>query len=235
MDDTPALSEDAGTSQNTDRNVTALFVDQEWITVEEAVLLFRALELPRSPEAIRGYCRDSKLEATTTQGLKGEQHVIKRESAEVYIADRKKVVAAMTRNIPEGDGISRKLTVKSVTSRQDPEEDGTSRDEPSGDLAEKEVEIAKLRDEVMSLKIDKQARDQIVIIMRDEREALAKEAHDASHRVGELEATLRIAAPKEWERLAGHDRTVRASLSAGRNQDPNEGDRPPSANRGSAV
>lgn len=233
MNDANHIPEGPRTSQNTEGNGASPFTHKEWITVEEAVIFFRDLGLPRSPEAIRGYCRQDKLEATTTQGLKGEQHVIKRASAEIYIADRKKVLAAMSRDMPEQDGKSRKLTVHSETTRHLPEDTGTSQHVPAEDLAEKEAEITKLRDEVMSLKIDKQARDQIVIMLRDERAEIARDAREASRKVGELEATLRMAAPDEWGQLQAHQQGDTSVLAERPGSD--TGDRPRSTDVRHAV
>lgn len=186
------MPEHAGTSQNPGMPLA----DKDWITVDEAVTYFRELGLPRSPEAIRGYCRDGKLEATTTQGLKGEQHVIQRRSAEIYIEDRKKVLASMSRDIPADASMSRKIPVHSVISRQMPEDAGTNRPEPdTAALAAKDAEISRLRDENMSLKIDKSARDQIVSMLRDERARLADQAMEKSRRVGELETRLELQLP----------------------------------------
>lgn len=183
------IQEEAGTSQN----VLSPFDTKEWLTVDEAVVHFRELGLPRSAEAIRGYCRAGKIEATTTQGVKGEQHVLKRESANSFITERKIVIAAMTRDIPEDAGISRKIPVVSVSSRQVPEDAGTARDD--GTLKEKDEEITKLKDEIMSLKIDKAARDQLVTILRDERAQLADTAMEQSRKVGELETRLQLSPP----------------------------------------
>jgi len=185
------VPEAVGTSQN----ITSTLPAKEWITVDEAVVYFRDLGLPRSPEAIRGYCRTGKIEATTTQGLKGEQHVLKRESAASYIEERKIVLAAMSRDIPEDEGISRKLPVVSVSSRHMPEEDAAALIEDKDALKDKEVEIAKLIDENMSLKIDKAARDQLVTMLREERAQLADTAMEHSRKVGQLETRLEISAP----------------------------------------
>ncbi len=194
--------EEAGTSRDEADARPSLFADKEWITVDEAVVYFRELGLPRSPEAIRGYCRHDKLEATTTQGIKGEQHVIRRESARIYIEERKQVLAAMSRDIPEEAGTTRKLPVTSVTSRHETEDAGTARVADENTLKEKEVEIAKLREEVMSLKIDKSARDHIVTMLRDERSQLMQEAMEKSRRVGELETRLQLTAPSQPHQAA---------------------------------
>lgn len=186
----PHIPEDAGTLQNTASPLHA----REWLTVDEAVIHFRELGLPRSAEAIRGYCRAGKIEATTTQGVKGEQHVLKRESAESFITERKTVLAAMSRDVPEDDGLSRKLPVISVSSRHIPESNGTDR-EDSEALREKNEEIAKLKDEITSLEIDKAARDHIVSMLRDERAQLAETAMEQSRKVGELETRLQLSAP----------------------------------------
>lgn len=186
------IPDDAGTSQKTTRPLHV----KEWITVDEAVTYFRDLGLPRSPEAIRGYCRTGKIEATTTQGLKGEQHVLKCESAVSYIEERKTVLAAMSRDIPEDDGTSRKLPVISVSSRHMPEEDEITYTENNDALEERKAEIAKLKEENMSLKIDKAARDQLVTMLREERAQLADTAMEQSRKVGELETRLEISAPQ---------------------------------------
>lgn len=183
------IPEQAGASQNSPSRLNVI----EWITVDEAVVHFRELGLPRSSEAIRGYCRSGKIEATTTQGLKGEQHILKRESATSYIEERKTVLTAMSRNIPEESSTSRKLPVISVTSQQMPEETGIVRYEADGMV--KEAEITKLKDEIMSLKIDKAARDQLVTVLRDERAKLADTAIEQSRKIGELETHLQLSAP----------------------------------------
>lgn len=205
--------EDDGKSRNTEPDGISLFSDRDWITVDEAVIYFRSLGLPRSPEAIRGYCRHGKLEATTTQGVKGEQHVIKRESARVYIEDRKKVLEAMSRDMPEDTGKLRKLPVHSVTYRQIPEDAETAYEGDEEALRAKDDEIASLKDEIMGLKIDKAARDQVVGMLRDERAQFATDVREASRTVGELEATLRAAAPQAWEQLVSSRSEIR-TLSA---------------------
>lgn len=191
------MSEEAGTSRNQPEDPASPLVQKELLTVEEAVVYFRDQGLPRSPEAIRGYCRQGKIESTTIQGLKGEQHVLSRESADVYITERKRVLETMSRDMPADAGTSRKLTVTSVTSRDMPEHAGMAREtDPDPDtLKAKDEEIAKLRDEVMSLRIDKAARDQIVAMLRDERAQLADTAMEKSRRVGELETRLQLAEP----------------------------------------
>lgn len=248
---------DTGTSQNTKvshiPSPDPLAEETIWITVDEAVLLFRELGLPRSPEAIRGYCRDGKLEAKTTQGIKGEQHVIERKSAEIYIEDRKKVLASMSRDIPEDAGISRKVPVTSVTSRQMTEDAGTTRQAEKGDvgtsagettaaeteaLKARDAEIVRLREENTSLKIDKAARDQIVTMLREERGQLAAETMEKSRRVGELETRLELQLPEAHRsslipRAGDYPGDVRGENERGEDHEsePEEHDRP-DRNRG---
>jgi len=112
------------------------------------------------------------------------------------------VLAAMSRDVPEDAGTTRKLPVTSVMSRHEPEDTGTLRDADGTQVKEKDEEIARLRDEVMSLKIDKSARDHIVNMLRDERAHLMQEAMEKSRRVGELQTRLHLAAPQQTDEPA---------------------------------
>ena len=72
-------------------------------------------------------------------------------------------------------------------------------------------EIQKLKDEIVSLKIDKAARDQVVAMLRDERAKITETAMEANRRVGELETRLQLAAPREADSIPIHRQPPSAS------------------------
>jgi hypothetical protein len=200
------IPEQAGTRNEAGAAVPALFSGKDWITVEEAVVLFQDIGLPRTAEAIRGYCRKGKIEASSMEGAKGDQHMIRTESARAFIEERKIVLDALGQNVPEHAGTMRKLPVVSVTSRNVAEDavaaetDGSAANAAA--LADKvraqETEIEALRRETRTLEIDKRVREQMLERVDADRQLLLGKVLEMGTEVGQLRervAHLQLAAP----------------------------------------
>lgn len=187
-----------------------------WLTVREAAEEFRRLGLPRGVEAIRKYAREGTIEANTIAGPSGDQHVVKASSIAVYVAEQKKVLSAVTRNIP----------VQSETYRADPGEPGPARAKPGMPgqarvdpsrteaakttddtqvtdkdvLQEKDKEISKLKRELRDAKIDLEVRSKMVGMLEDREKDLMNQVGVYAKEAGQLQErldNLQLAAPTQ--------------------------------------
>jgi hypothetical protein len=188
------IPEQAETRNEAAAATPPLFAGREWLTVEEAVVLFQHMGLPRTAEAIRSYCRKGKIEASSMEGAKGDQHMVRTESARSFITERKRVLDALAQGLPDQDGTMRKLPVRSKFFRNDAEVVGTP--EPAGPpireaeleakLKVQDAEIEALRSETRTLEIDKRVREQMLERVDADRQMLLGRVLEMGTEVGQL-------------------------------------------------
>lgn len=192
---------------NTQENnaISHASTEPEWITVPEAQEEFRALGLPRSPEAIRKYCRQGKLASEPISGPKGDQHMIQKASIGTFVTEQLKVLNAASRTIPVQPGTTRDDPAHASMTRNVP-----VRSDTTFELEEKtkelEEEIIKLKRENQELAIDKEVRSRMNQHLEQDRDRLieqvgqvSREAQEWSRKYGQLEERvqhLKLTAPE---------------------------------------
>lgn len=191
MNDIQPVPERSGTSQNGSN--PAPYADKEWLTINEAVILFRYLGLPRTPEAIRKYCRQEKIKSQTVAGAKGDQHMVEQITIKPFIEDQLRALNSTSQTIPEHAGMSRNVPVHSVTTRNVPEqpETATGNEGLEKELAEAKKEIEELTHKNRVLEVDKQVREQWVGQLTKDRDQIMENAMKWSREVGQLEQQVK--------------------------------------------
>jgi len=222
MNDIQPVPERSGTSQNGQN--TAPYADKEWLTINEAVILFRHLGLPRTPEAIRKYCRQEKIKAQMVAGAKGEQHMIEQSTIKPFVDDQLRALSATSQTVPEHDGTSRNIPVHSVTTRNVPEQPDTEEGQSAlqEQLEKKVKEIEGLKRENRELEIDKEVRSRMNEQLEKANERLFdqfmeanRETQQLSRKYGQLEERVRL----QLE-AGGNDNEAEELGDEGRGEDP---------------
>lgn len=202
---------------------TEPYPGKEWLTIAEAQILFRHLGLPRSPEAIRKYCRQEKLASQTTAGPTGDQHMVERKSIVPFVEEQLRIQGAQNPTVPERPGTTRHVPVQTVMTRVEPDQTGTNRNDPVSinkieelekKLTQAEAEKKELVEKNHSLEIDKAVRDQMVKQLQEERgtfleqmqadrqnfleqiKIFSSEAGALSRELGQMETKLELTAPQ---------------------------------------
>ena len=166
--------------------------NQSRLTTKEVLGLFENSGIQRSLRSIERYCKEGRLVAFTDpdEGM----YYIEQASAEQLISHLKEI---QSRHAPVATVAS---VSPAVVEEEEKPEQKEGADPPASDgeawrASERSAAKAKeLDDELLSLKIDKAARDQVITGLRDQlrgdREAFTAELTSFAHRVGSLETRL---------------------------------------------
>lgn len=162
------------------------------LTTKEVLGLFDNSGIQRSLRSIERYCKEGRLVAFTDpdEGM----YYIEQASAEQLISHLKEI---QSRHAP----VATVASVSPAVAEEEEKPEKPEQSEPDERSADKAKE---LDDELLSLKIDKAARDQIITGLRDQlrgdREAFTAELTSFAHRVGTLETKLlQLEGPKPEE------------------------------------
>ncbi len=188
------IPEQGGTANEPLNRPDLPFQDQQWITVNQAIILFRALGLPRTKEAIRKYCRQEKLSATMMEGAKGQQHMVETASIYPFVDEQLKVLNAAGQAVTQRDGTIRNIPVYSVASRNEPERFETDENERllADQVKKLEAELEELKAENRELEIDKRVRGEFARQLQTDRDRIYDQAMRYSEQVGQLKEQVKV-------------------------------------------
>ncbi len=161
--------------------------NEHTLTSLEAMRLFERSGVPRSQRSIERYCRDGKLDCFLDPDE--DRYYATPASVETLIGQMMEIRARHApAEVPEAE--PRKTSAPPFSNAES---------DPSG-----AADLETLRRENLDLKITNRAKDYLIDQMKADRRQLtddfknlALEYGAASRRIGELEATLRLAAPNE--------------------------------------
>lgn len=179
------------------------------LTVEDVAVMLADHYVPRDQRTIQRWCKSGKLRAIIDHEA-GDRYLIEPTSAREFVAT---LVAEKKRQDEEFAALSRRHLRQEPTPADNaatgaenpsfhnadtPTGDGqSSRDaeaaaqERRDDDATMEKHIAALEEENRSLKIDKQARDQVISMIREEYTKAIDHALERSEQIGALQAEVR--------------------------------------------
>jgi hypothetical protein len=165
------------------------------MTVDGASARFAEAGLPRSLRTIQRYCQRGHLTCTTVDTEIAEMYLIDPESVERRIQELQQI-EFVTRTT----GLSR----QDAPSRDMSRHDATVRDTPRQEVAPEKIEayerrIKELEEKAMHLEIDKRAREQIINMLKEDRETLfvqvsnhVRTITDQARVIGQLETRLEL-------------------------------------------
>lgn len=177
------------------RQATPLDPTHFTMTVEAASARFAEAGLPRSLRSIQRYCQRGHLTCTTVDTEIAEMYLIDPESVERRIRELQQI-EFVTRTT----GLSRQDAPSRDVSRHDATVRDTSRQEVAPEKIEAyERRIKELEEKTMHLEIDKRAKEQIINMLKDDRETLFAQVSnhvrtitDQARVIGQLETRLEL-------------------------------------------
>src|ERR671938_809459 len=181
------------------------------LTIEEAAQLFAEAGVPRVPRTITRFCQLGDLDCLRVETEKNYKYLIDRNSVEKRIKQLQQVVANANKSYQDK---SRHVEPISETqpdmSRHDEQHHETEQPSENDQYLRERVE--ELEDEIINLKIDKQAREQIIkqmnTQMTTERQQFIARIEEVSLRLGEATAQLKQLEAPRSEPQSGHVQTA---------------------------
>jgi len=176
------------------------------MTVDGASARFAEAGLPRSVRSIQRYCQRGHLSCTTVDTEISETYLIDPESVERRIQELQQIEF-----VTRAPGVSRHDAPSRDMSRHDATVRDRSRQEVSSEKIEAyERRIKELEEKAMHLEIDKRAREQIINMLKEDRETLfvqvsnhVRTITDQARVIGQLETRLELGPGRVVEEKPG--------------------------------
>jgi hypothetical protein len=179
------------------------------MTVEDVAIMLADHYVPRDQRTIQRWCKSGKLKAIIDHEA-GDRYLIEPTSVRQFVAtlvEEKKrqdeAFAVLSRQhlrqepTPTGSAAAapERPNVHNPDNQVDVDQRGRDAeavsDERRDDVAALEERVAKLEEENLSLRIDKQARDQVITMIREEYTRAIDHALERSEQMGALQAEVR--------------------------------------------
>ena len=181
------------------------------LTIDEAAQLFAEAGVPRVPRTITRFCQLGDLDCLRVETEKNYKYLIDRNSVEKRIKQLQQLVANANKSYQDK---SRHVEPTGETqpdmSRHDEQHRET--EQPSDDEQYLRERVEELEDEIIDLKIDKQAREQVIKQMNTqmtaERQQFIARIEEVSLRLGEATAQLKQLEAPRSEPQSGHVQTA---------------------------
>lgn len=196
MDDSPSdTTRQVAPARDEPRQAPPLDPAHFTMTVDDASARFAEAGLPRSVRSIQRYCQRGHLTCTTVDTEISEMYLIDPESVERRIQELQQIEF-----VTRAPGVSR----QGAPSRDMSRHDATVRDTPRQEVAPEKIEayerrIKELEEKAMHLEIDKRAREQIINMLKEDRETLfvqvsnhVRTITDQARVIGQLETRLEL-------------------------------------------
>lgn len=201
--------EEVATKATTQSDAAAMPRDLYTLTVEAVAVMLADQNVPRDRRTIQRWCKSGKLKAIIDYD-DGEKYLIEPTSTHKFIATlvaekrrQDEEFAAMSRQQQRQDATPSDTVAAAAETARFTNADSTpdvaeqSRDaeatsnEGRDNAATLETRLAMLEEENRSLRIDKQARDQVISMIREEYQKAIDHALERSEQVGSLQAEVR--------------------------------------------
>ena len=196
MDDSPNdTTRQAAPQRDEPRQPAPLDPAHFTMTVDDVSARFAEAGLPRSVRSIQRYCQRGHLTCTTVDTEISEMYLVDPELVERRIRELQQIEF-----VTRAPGVSRQDAPRRDMSRHD----ATVRDTPRQEVASEKIEeyerrIKELEDKAMHLEIDKRAREQIINMLKEDRETLfgqvsnhVRTITDQARVIGQLETRLEL-------------------------------------------
>ena len=204
----PTTSDNVGHSPTTSDHVRPRLTmsdtrtEAHTLTSREVLKLFEQSGLLRSQRSIERYCKDEKLDCFFDPDE--ERYYVTQASADRLIGQLKEI-QERHQQVTVSDVPPVAAPTSGPTPTPSPTEIPTPT--PTAGMSEEErlryeAKIKELEDRVFNLRVDKEAKDQVVTMLRDQlkddRETFVKELVTHTRKVGELETQLKqLEAPRQ--------------------------------------
>jgi hypothetical protein len=161
------------------------------LTIEEAVQLFHEGGVPRSLTTVTRFCRLGDLDCMRIDTERNFKWLVERSSVEKKVKQLQQAVQFASRLQPNITSYNQSVdqSQPDITSQ---EKIGRETEQQSEEMSWLQERIEELEDENVQLKIDKQAREQIINQMNGERKEFIKDIKDMSFQLGEAQTRLQL-------------------------------------------
>jgi hypothetical protein len=167
------------------------------LTVEEVAELFAEAGVPRNPRSIRRFCQNDELDCMTIETPTSARYLVRKTSVEKLIKQKQQALQfSESRTAPAMTGHSRidpDMSGHNHTPQPQPEPPRETDDR--ADVGT----VKRLEDELVNLRIDNRAKEQVITMLRDERREMQTQLNDVSYRLGAAETRVaQLEAPKTY-------------------------------------
>lgn len=185
------------------------------LTVKQASHRFADLGAPRSPRSVQRFCDLGHIDCISVKGEKTERYFIDPASIERYAHELKAVeqISRVDDDTLRYDAPQRDMTRNDATERAKVEEPApTQASEPKAESRTSDADAKRLEDEILHLRIDNRAKEQVINMLRDERIAMATRLEEVNYQLGAAESRMaQLEAPKPANDATERDASRRDS------------------------
>ncbi len=176
------------------------------LTIEEAAQLFAEAGVPRSPRTITRFCKLDDLDCLRIETEKNFKYLIDQNSVEKRIKQLQQLVRINNRSYQD---MSRHVE---TTGETQPDmsrhvEQARETEQPREEERYLLERVEELENEVIHLKIDKAAKEQVINQMNVERKEFITQMNTMSYQLGEATAKLQLIEAPRPEAQSSHVQT----------------------------
>jgi hypothetical protein len=176
------------------------------LTIEEASQLFAAAGVPRSARTITRFCQLGDLDCLRVETEKNFKWLVDEASAEKRIEALKQAITFSKKQYQDMSN--------HVETNNETQPDMSRHDEYTQKVAEVDTEkeylrshVEELENELLHLRIDKSAKEQVITQMASERKEFISQMNDISFKLGEATTKLQMLEAPRPETEARHVQT----------------------------
>lgn len=185
------------------------------LTVKQASQQFADRGVPRSPRSVQRFCDHGHIDCISVKGEKTERYFIDPASVELYAHELKAVeqISRVGDDTSRHDATQRDETRHDATERAREEEPAAAKaSEPKPETKTSDSDVKHLEDEILHLRIDNRAKEQVINMLRDERVAMASRLEEVNYLLGAAESKMaQLEAPKPVDEEPERDASWRDS------------------------
>jgi len=179
------------------------------LTTAQAAEVFAELGVPRSKRSVQRFCESGHLDFVAVKGPRGDEFFISRQSVERYAEELRQIDAIATiGDEARHDAPQRDAARDDAPKRDSKDETLTRSADVRRDPGEDSAELKRREDEILNLRIDNRAKEQVITMLRDERRDMQMQLHDVTYRLGASETRVSLLeAAKPEDDTPRHDAT----------------------------
>jgi hypothetical protein len=163
------------------------------LTTAQAAEVFAQLGVPRSKRSVQRFCEAGHLDFVSVKGPRSDEFFISRQSVERYAEELRQIDASAT----IGDEARHDAPERDTARHDAPKRDSNgavapNASEPQRDHGEEGAELKRREDEILNLRIDNRAKEQVITMLRDERREMQIQLQDVTYRLGSSETRIAL-------------------------------------------
>jgi hypothetical protein len=177
------------------------------LTIEEASQIFAEAGVPRAPRTITRFCALGDLDCLRVETEKNYKYLIDRNSVEKRIKQLQQVVANANKTYQDKSRhVQPNYETQPDMSRHDEKPRVT--EQPNEEASQLREKVEELETEIIHLKIDKAAKEQVINMMNTERKGFIGQLNNMSFQLGEATAKLQQLEAPRPEPQSSHVQTT---------------------------